>query len=134
MKKGIYKIFLAGLLLLVILTFPFVALGGDKPKTLSNALEDTNAFANRGGYNQPLAPEIYIGRIVSIVLSFLGAIFMVLMVVGGFQWLTSGGNEEKVTKAKGLIKHSVIGLLIVFMAFMISYFIVTVVLRASVGQ
>jgi amino acid transporter len=57
------------------------------------------------------------GQIIGIVLAFVGIIFLVLMIYAGVSWMTSGGNQEKVTKAKNLIVHSIIGLILVLAAY-----------------
>ena len=61
---------------------------------------------------------------ISFVLSFVGVIFLVLMIYGGFIWMTAKGNEGEVEKAKKIITQSIIGLIIVFGAYAISYFII----------
>lgn len=77
-----------------------------------------------GGYeiSKTNLPEM-IANIVKIFLGFLGAIFVGLMLYAGYLWMTAGGNEDKVTKAKDLIKRSIIGLAIVLAAYSITYFI-----------
>jgi hypothetical protein len=64
-----------------------------------------------------------ISRIIQIVLSFLGIIFLILIIFSGFRWMTSGGNEEAVKKAQGTIKTAIIGLVIVLTAYSITYFV-----------
>jgi len=56
------------------------------------------------------------GTVVASLLAFVGIIFFILIIYAGFLWMTAGGNEEKVTKAKAIMKNSLIGLLIVFAA------------------
>ena len=63
--------------------------------------------------------------VIGIVLSFLALIFLTLIIVSGFQWMTAGGNEETVGKAKKRLINSVIGLIIVLAAYGITYFIFT---------
>lgn len=46
-----------------------------------------------------------------------GLIFVVMLVVGGIQYLTSMGNEEAITKAKTLLVNAVIGIVIVGVAY-----------------
>lgn len=67
------------------------------------------------------------GSLISQALGFVGIIFLVLMIAGGLMWMTAGGNEERVTKAKNLIKGAVIGLIIVFSSFYITQFILEAV-------
>lgn len=66
---------------------------------------------------------IKIGDIISRILSFVGVIFLILMITGGLIWMTAAGNEERVGKAKKLITSAVIGLIIVFSAYAITYFV-----------
>lgn len=79
-----------------------------------------------GAYStQPDVPlEQRIGDIIGIFLSFLGVIFLVLMLVAGFNWMTAGGDEEKISKAKDTIREAIIGLVIVVAAYAISVFII----------
>ena len=64
-----------------------------------------------------------IGSLVGTVLSFVGVIFLILMIVGGLMWMTAGGTETQVTKAKSLITQAIIGLIIVMSAYALVSFI-----------
>jgi len=87
-------------------------------------LSDTaNSAGLKTGLGAKSVPEI-VGSVIGIGLSLLGVIFLVLMVYGGTLWMTSYGNEQKVTKAKDLIISAVIGLIIVLAAYTITQFIV----------
>ena len=74
-----------------------------------------------------------ISNIINIVLGFLGLIALILFIVGGFQWMTSGGNEEKTGAAKKLMVSAVIGLAIVLGAAVISNFAFRAIAR-SLGE
>lgn len=76
------------------------------------------------GYKADAEPESIIGSIIQVALSFLGVIFLILMIYGGFLWMTAKGNEEQVTKAKNLITAAIIGLIIVISAYAISYVLI----------
>ncbi len=65
-----------------------------------------------------------IENIVRIVLGFIGFIFLLLLLYAGFVWMTSGGDEKKITRAKKIIASSVIGLLLTLSAYAIASFIV----------
>src|SRR3989344_307274 len=65
-----------------------------------------------------------IGNIIQIVLGFLGILTVLIILYGGFQWMTSGGNEDKISGAKKLISSGVIGLVIILAAYAIAGFIV----------
>jgi TRAP-type C4-dicarboxylate transport system permease small subunit len=67
---------------------------------------------------------ILIGKIINVVVSLLGLIAVVLIIIGGFQWMTSGGEEEKIMKAKQLMINGIIGLVIIVLAYAIATFII----------
>ncbi len=69
------------------------------------------------------SPEIFFGLIIKSALSFLGVVFLVLMIYAGIQWMQAGGNQEKIDKAKNIIVNSIIGLAIIISAYAITYFI-----------
>jgi len=70
-------------------------------------------------------PRELIGRIINIVLGFLGIIAVGLIIYAGFIWMTSDGDEEKVTKAKNILKNAVIGLGIILASWGIATFIIS---------
>ncbi|SRR6056297_268276 len=69
--------------------------------------------------------------VVKIFLSFLAIIFLVLVIWGGFEWMTAGGNEERLSKAKDRIKNGVIGLIIILAAYAITEFVIEELIEAS---
>lgn len=66
-----------------------------------------------------------IGSVISMVLAFTGLVLLVIMVYAGVLWLTAGGNEDQVSKAKQLIKNAIIGMAIALSAFVLTNFIVS---------
>lgn len=57
-----------------------------------------------------------VGGVINIVLAFLAIVAIVLFLYGGFLWMTAGGNEENVAKAKKIITATVIGLVIILIS------------------
>jgi|GEM_PF-1024933 len=76
-------------------------------------------------------PQLIIASVVQVLLGFLGVMAVLLMIYGGFIWMTAGGDEEKVSRAKTLITNAVIGMLIVLSAFAIATFILRALIRSS---
>lgn len=74
------------------------------------------------GRQSPLQSTIV--RLVGVVLSLLGLIFLILIIYGGLVWMTAGGNEEQIKKARDILKHGIIGLGIVLGAYAISWFVI----------
>ena len=71
-----------------------------------------------------------IGNIVGVALSFIGVLFLGLMIYGGFSWMLARGNQTEVTKAKDLIEAAVIGLIIVMAAYAITAYVGGVLLSS----
>jgi uncharacterized membrane protein YidH (DUF202 family) len=81
-------------------------------------------FANQAGLGTADLPST-IASIIRTILGFLGIVAVVIILFGGFKWMTSGGNEDKVAEAKKLMISGVIGLVIVLSAFAIASFVIT---------
>ncbi len=64
-----------------------------------------------------------ITRVIRWFIGFLGIIAVILIIYGGFLWMTSGGDPQKIDKAKTVLKNAVIGLIIIILAFAIVSFI-----------
>jgi len=75
------------------------------------------------GVNNANLPDV-IANIIRIILGFLGIVAVVIVLFGGFKWMTAGGNDDKVTEAKQLIIQGIIGMVIIFSAFAIASFVV----------
>ena len=69
--------------------------------------------------------------IVRVVVSFLGVIAILIMLYGGFVWMTAAGNEERVGTAKKIITAGVIGLILIFVSWAIAEFVITSLIKAT---
>lgn len=58
-------------------------------------------------------------KIVQIFLGFAGAIAVIFLMLGGFQYVSSRGNEEGTEKAKKTITSAIIGIVVIVMAYAI---------------
>lgn len=68
---------------------------------------------------------------IRVLLGFLGLIAVVIILVGGFKWMTAMGDGKKVDEAKDLIKAGVIGLVIILGAYAIANFAITQIISAT---
>lgn len=66
-----------------------------------------------------------IASIVNVALSLLGIVALVIVLYGGFKWMTAGGNDEQVGEARKIIISGVIGLAIILSSYAISSFVIT---------
>ena len=65
-----------------------------------------------------------VNTIVNVMLYLLGAIAVIMIIVGGIMYTTSGGDAGNVKKAKDTILYSVVGLVVAILAFTIINFVV----------
>jgi putative exporter of polyketide antibiotics len=65
-----------------------------------------------------------INTIVNILLYILGAIAVVMIVIGGIRYTTSNGESAQMTSAKNTILYAVVGLVVSIMAYAIVNFVV----------
>jgi hypothetical protein len=70
-------------------------------------------------------------RIINVSLGFLGIIAVVIVLIGGFKYMVSGGNEEKTSEARRLIVSGIIGLAIILSAWAITSFVITQLVSAT---
>lgn len=81
----------------------------------------TQAGYNAGGNDLPKT----IGSIISVLLGLLGVVFVVLVIYAGFTWMTANGDDTKIKKARSIIIQSTIAIIIIFMAYAITSFVIT---------
>lgn len=97
---------------------------------VASALTGTNNYGLDTNFNniaigQTSDVKGTIAKIINIILGFLGVIAVIIILAGGFKWMTAGGNEDKVGEARKMIIQGVIGLVIIFAAWAIASFVVT---------
>ncbi len=63
--------------------------------------------------------EGIITNILNIIIPAVGIILLIMLIVGGFQYITSGGEAEPTAKAKKTLTAALEGLLIVLAAWII---------------
>jgi hypothetical protein len=88
------------------------------------------------GFPDPLnnaTVPILVNRIVTAVLGIVGALFFVMFLWGGFQYLTAGGEVKKVQGAQKTLVNSVIGLVLIGTSYAIAGAILNWVAAGSAG-
>lgn len=98
----------------------------DVIKGLNEAANVVPAYQEQANTNETYDEKFIatkLGDMIGFVLSFIGVLFLILTIYGGISWMTAGGNEQKVEKAKTIIINAIIGLLIVIFAYTITSFI-----------
>ncbi|MBU0722589.1 pilin [Patescibacteria group bacterium] len=76
-------------------------------------------------------PREIAASIINVILGFLGIVAVIIILLGGFKWMTAGGDEEKAGEARKLITSGIIGLIIIIAAFAIATFVLDSLLKAT---
>jgi len=92
---------------------------------------DTGLESAKGNLLSGTLPSI-IAQIINGLLSILGTLFIVLIIYGGFKWMTSQGNEDKVKKARELMINATIGVIIVLLAYLIVKTVIDIIVTGNV--
>ena len=130
------KVLLAALLLSPILLFVFVA---PVNKVHAQPLEE---LCSRYDPDDDDAPEVcredsatrgetaqdnrivsFLGEVISIMLYALGIISVIAVIVGGFFYITSGGDPQRTQRAKNTILYALIGVVVAVAAQLIILFV-----------
>ena len=114
-------VLLAGFLLFASVGMAFGQGGGQTTNPVSNPAL---------GYliNVPTFGQLFTG-VIDWLLFFAGSIAVLFLLVGGYQYITAAGNEERMEKGKKILWGSVIGLVIIIMAYAVVVLVTDVVIR-----
>ena len=55
--------------------------------------------------------------ITSIMLSLIGAVAVIMLIIGGFRYVVSGGDSSAIEGAKNTILYAIIGIVVAFLAY-----------------
>ncbi len=88
-----------------------------------NAQVDTGlSYAEQTGLPTTDIREI-VANVIRVALGLLGIIAVVIILYGGWLWMSAGGNEEQIAKAKKVLLNGIVGLLIILSAYSIVLFV-----------
>lgn len=68
-----------------------------------------------------------IKQIINILSVIIGAIAVVMIIIGGFRYVTSAGNAEGTKAARNTILYAIVGLVVVALAQIIVHFVLNTV-------
>lgn len=117
MRKTIASLFIS----IVVFVFSFSIL-----------LISETAFAQE--LTNPLStsdPKVFLANLVRIALGLLSIIALVMFIYGGLTFLTSGGNEQKISRAKATLVWATIGIVVIFGSYSLLSFIVNTIVKSA---
>ena len=74
-----------------------------------------------------------IGQIIYAILGFLGVVFIILLIYGGFTRMTAQGAPDKIKSSTGIITSAIVGIIIIIASYTITAFVLTNI-KQSVGS
>lgn len=75
-------------------------------------------------YGPPTDPRVIAALVIKGFTSLLGILFLCYIIYAGFTWMTAGGNETKIIRAKSTLTSASFGVLFIFAAYSIAQFII----------
>lgn len=144
LNKKLFHFFIV-LLLMVVLSTSFLVFSARASLAADTILNDTNQLPSDidcsavkiDNYSDEVKAQIkqycgdyelndFIGlavKVSQIILGVTGSLALLFFIYGGFMFLISGGNSERVTMAKNIIVGAVVGVFIIFASYIIIGFV-----------
>ena len=95
----------------------------------------TAVLASEEGIQNPLGnvndPREIVGNVIKAILGIVGSLALAIFIFGGFTWITSAGNDEKIKKGKDMITWATFGLVVIFLSYALVTFVITAVTGGS---
>lgn len=122
MNKKLVRHAVSFLVLTIMLVMPIMAM-----PALTNAQDvsdyDTRDVVGDININQGDDLMAIVVNVINWVLGLLGLIAVIIIIIAGFEWMTAGGDSGKVDGAKTRMRHALIGLAVIFLAWVIVGFV-----------
>ena len=130
LKKGLAIITMASFIIAMVLTATsFVSAQSQSADSLLWGNTQGEVGNQLGLGNED--PRIIVAALINVILGFLGIIAVVIILMGGFKWMTAGGNEDKIEEAKKLMSAGVVGLIIILASWGLATFVVGLLYNAT---
>jgi hypothetical protein len=142
MKKIALIIITALTLNLMVFAIPTTGHAAESINSPSKTFNVKTNLKLQGGQNQPASyfntsenspsPIVnLIKKVIEYASYVIGSIAVILVIASGFMMMVSQGNQQKVDEAKEIFKYAMIGLVIVFMSYIITIFIQSIFISAK---
>lgn len=130
--KNIIKKSLQGLLLVPLFAFGLSFVPSAQPTAFAQCTNDASGGLSAGascakGDDQQtdLFGDTGIFKTITNVLLFIiGAISVIMLIIGGIRYVVSGGDSGAVTAAKNTILYAVIGIVVALLAYALVNFVI----------
>lgn len=112
-----YSRFVLHLLIgITFLSVPAVLSAATNPTLSFDPLWGTGGNLNDTGLGTT-DPVVIVAQVVNVFLRLLGLLSVLFMLYGGWIWIWARGNDEEITRAKDIIRGSIIGLIVILSSY-----------------
>ena len=122
------KLFTFGLFICLIFLFPKTTFATDVDELVWGGYREDFAITTGLGDKDPR--EMIVG-FIRIALGFLGILALSIIMLAGFKWMVSGGNEESTATAKTMMFNGLVGLIIILASLSLASFVINSILGAT---
>ena len=119
---------------------PAVVLGLTVMAPIASAACDPNNLSISSGANcakgteqpaQLFGDNSIFQRVTNILLFLVGAISVIMLIIGGIRYVISGGDQNQVTSAKNTILYAIVGIVVAFLSYAAVNFVTTQLTQVS---
>jgi len=116
-RKKVFRYFAP--IIIGILALPAVGKAQSSVQSgLTNLRGKISGF-NSGPFSNVRNIPDFIAVVIMILLLIAGALAVLFVIIGGYQYLTSAGNEEQAEKGKKTLINSIIGIVLIILSWVI---------------
>lgn len=83
-----------------------------------------DAAAPTGAESDLFGPDGIFRTITNILIFLIGAVSVIMLIIGGFRYVLSGGDSGNVESAKNTILYAIIGIIVAFLAYAAVTFVI----------
>jgi hypothetical protein len=94
------------------------------PPTCTNEVDITNAANCSAGTGQQTSLTGSFTLVTNVLLFIIGAISVIMLIIGGIRYTVSGGDSAAVTSAKNTILYAIVGIIVALLAYAVVNFVV----------
>lgn len=129
LKKGLLALFVVPVFALGFLSAPAFAVGadsltiGDGANSAQGNGQTSCIFGTEANCPSGVTPLFKV--ITNVLLFIIGAVSVVMLIIGGFRYTVSQGDSQALTSAKNTILYSIIGIIVALLAYGVVNFVIS---------
>ena len=129
--KRISKKASLGLMLVPVTALAVAALAGNAAVFAQTLQEGANAAQGTGVATDLMGQGGVFQTVTNILLFIIGAVSVIMLIIGGIRYVVSGGDQSAVTSAKNTILYAIVGIVVAFLAYAAVNFVISSLANAT---